>query len=185
MYDDVVMAPTGGPNGPFATRAQARKRRKAPLCLLDLGARCAVLSHLLWATPASADAPLRITGSLTIDASASLRQGSSEVQARLLDDAGHAVTGAELRIKPLNAQVWTARDCHARAPEPAANTDGVYVAHSDGSGALCVHFEGLPEHAEFDLNFSDPNGLYGPVTRHVVADSAAKNCLQSDIQLTA
>jgi len=171
------MAPTGGPNGRSAT-ALERRRRKAPLRLLELGARCAVLSHLLLASPASADAPLRITGSVTIDASASMHQGASEVQARLLDDAGHPVVGVELQIKPASAAghaAATARECRAHAPDLSPNADGAYVARSDGSGALCLHFEGVTEHAEFDLGFSDPNGLYAAATRHVVADSATRS----------
>ncbi|HWZ88196.1 MAG TPA: hypothetical protein VNW92_05080, partial [Polyangiaceae bacterium] len=131
MYDDVVMAPTGGPNGRSAT-APKFERRKTSLELLRLGARCALLSHLLWLTPASAEAPLRITGSLTIDASASLHQGSSEVQARLLDDAGHPVVGVELVIKPVSASTQTsgARECRAHAPECSPNADGAYQAES-------------------------------------------------------
>ncbi len=181
MYDERVMTPTGGPNRRSMVELELKAklgRRKASPVALRFSAWCAALSHfscLLLAAPAWADAPLRITGSVTIDASASLQQGSSEVQARLLDDAGHAVTGAELRIKPTvsaTTQTWTARDCRAHAPDASAIADGAYVAHSDASGALCVHFDGLPDHAEFDLGFGDPNGLYAPAERHVIADSA-------------
>jgi hypothetical protein len=190
MYDDVVMAPTGGPNPCFATKRERteRARRKASLSLLRFGVRCAVLSHSLalalalafglLAAPVLADAPLRIIGSVTIDASASLQQTANEVQARLLDDAGHAVVGAELRIKPTLPALgppWTARDCRARTPELTSTSDGSYLAHSDDSGAVCVRFEGIAQRAEFDLSFSDPNGLYAATTRHVIADSATRN----------
>jgi hypothetical protein len=136
-----------------------------------------VLSHLLWVAPALAETPLRITGSLTLDASASLHQGSSELRARLLDDAGHPVSNAELRIMPLApaAQSWTARECRTRGSALVANAEGAYVAHSDGSGALCVHFDGISEHAEFELSFSDPSGLYAPASRRVIADSATRS----------
>ncbi|HEX3774516.1 MAG TPA: carboxypeptidase-like regulatory domain-containing protein [Polyangiaceae bacterium] len=121
--------------------------------------------------------PLRITGSVTLDASASLHDGSSEVEARLLDDAGHPVPGAEVEIKPSTAssQAWTARECHTHTPPVSPNADGAYTAHSDGSGALCAHFDGVGEHAEFELSFSDPNGLYASATRHVIADSATRS----------
>jgi hypothetical protein len=179
MYDGdqmAVIAPTGGPNGRSAT-ATPSERRKAPLAWLWLGAGCALLSHSLWVAPASAETPLRITGSLTLDASASLQQGSSELRARLLDDAGHPVSGAEVRITPLApaAQNWTARECRTRAASLSANAEGAYVAHSDGSGGLCVHFDGISERAEFELSFSDPSGLYAPATRRVIADSATRS----------
>ena len=174
MYDDVVMAPTGGPNGHSAT-ARKLEPRGARLRVLWRCLRCALLSHLFWAAGSSADAPLRITGSLTIDANASVHQGSSEVHARLLDDAGHPVAGVELQIKPVAAPTWTARECRAHTAELGPNADGAYLAHSDGSGGLCAHFEGLAEHAEFELSFSDPNGFYASATRHVIADSATRS----------
>ncbi|HEY4104811.1 MAG TPA: carboxypeptidase-like regulatory domain-containing protein [Polyangiaceae bacterium] len=142
-----------------------------------MGVWCAALSHSLGAKPARADAPLRITGSVTLDASASLHDGSSEVEARLTDDAGHPVPGAEVQIKPNDSSLptWTAHECHAHGAPVSANADGAYTAHSDGSGALCVHFDGIGEHAEFELNFSDPNGLYASATRQVTADSATRS----------
>jgi hypothetical protein len=175
MYDDVVMSPTGGPNGRSATAHErwlnATRRR------LVFGARCAALSYLLsWSTLARADAPLRITGSVTIDASASLHHGSSDVQARLLDDSGHPVAGAELLIKPVpsSAQPSSVRPCRAHAAELSANSSGAYVAQSDDSGGVCLHFEGAAEHAEFELAFTDPNGLYAASSVRVVADSATR-----------
>lgn len=51
---------------------------------------------------------------------------------------------------------------------------GVYLASTNGSGSLCVHFEGLSDHPEFELSFSDPNGLYSAATKHVIADSATR-----------
>jgi len=147
--------------------------------LLQIGIPCAALSYFADVTYARADTPLRITGTLDIEASASLRHGVSELNAHLLDDAGHAVAQAEVRVKPTfgesGARGATARACRARAPELAPDSDGTYTTHSDGSGALCVRFEGAFEHAEFDLSFSDPNGLYAPVLKHVVADGAARS----------
>ena len=165
MYDDVVMAPTGWRNS---------------IQLLQIGLSslaCAALSYFCALRPARADAPLRITGTLNIEASASLHQGTSELSAHLLDDAGHPVAGAELRVKPTfeHARAATARECRAHAPELSADSAGVYSSHSDGSGALCLHFDGVGEHAEFELSFSDPTGLYASVLRRVVADSAVRS----------
>lgn len=176
MYDDVVMAPTGWRNSirllqigipRFATRAATYG--------------CAALSYfgvLLVRVPnARADVPLRITGTLNIEGSASLHQGTSELTARLLDDAGHPVPNAEVRVKPTfdHARAASARACRPLTSELSADPDGVYTAHSDGAGALCLRFDGIGEHAEFDLSFSDPNGLYAPVLNHVVADGAVRS----------
>jgi len=164
MYDDVVMAPTGW--------------RKS-IRLLQIGIPCAALSYFASIVGVHADTPLRITGTLTIEASASLHHGSSELNARLLDDAGHAVAQAEVRVKPsldgASARAATVRECRAHAPELTAESDGTYTTHSDGSGALCLHIDGAGERAEFDLSFSDPNGLYAPVVKHVVADGAVRS----------
>ncbi|MET0791654.1 MAG: carboxypeptidase-like regulatory domain-containing protein, partial [Polyangiaceae bacterium] len=128
------------------------------------------------ARAAGSDPQLRVTGTLTIEASASQKQNASEVEARLLDDAGHAVSGVDLVIQPLNVgHALSARDCHARSQQLIANADGSYLAHSNGSGALCIHFDDTPERAEFELSFADPNGLYSAATRRVVADSATRN----------
>jgi hypothetical protein len=119
---------------------------------------------------------LRITGSLTIEASASQLASGSELQARLLDDAGHAVPGALLSITPLNASgPISARDCQARAVSLPANANGAYFARSNGAGSLCVHFDGAPERAEFELSFADSDGLYAATSRKVVADRATRN----------
>ncbi len=86
------------------------------------------------------------------------------------------MSAADLLIRPLNVNApLTAHDCHFHAGQLIANADGSYVARSNGSGALCVHFDGTPERAEFELSFADPNGLYGAVARRVVADSATRN----------
>jgi Domain of unknown function (DUF4129) len=168
MYDDLVSAPTGGPNGSSGPR-----RRNAAAAL----ATCAAFSYLVWITPAGAQTQLRVTGSLTIEASASLQRGACEVAARLLDDAGHAVPGAQLQIKLLgNAEpAKAARECSSRVTELPVDSQGVYTARSNDSGALCVHFEGISEHPEFELSFSDPNGLYAAASRRVVADSATRS----------
>ena len=184
MYDDSVNTPTGGPNQRFATvrrkapRPAPRPRRGAAVrSLLACLCACAVVSYsIAHAALARAEAQLRVTGTLTIEASASQRQNASEVEARLLDDAGHAVSAADLRILPLNASsALSARDCHSRSVPLIPNADGSYVARSNGSGALCVHFDGTPERAEFELSFADPNGLYSAVARRVVADSATRS----------
>ncbi len=168
------------PRSRARVRIRARVRARLPGWL---GAACAALSYSLLAVvtlaggrTASAEPQLRVTGSLTIEASASQLPGSSDVEARLLDDAGHAVTTADLSIKPLNATgPLTARDCHSRTVQLIASSSGAYLARSNGSGAVCVHFEGTPERAEFELGFIDPNGLYASATRRVVADSATRN----------
>jgi hypothetical protein len=189
-----VKTPTGGPNQRSATL-----RRKAPWLrhsrtasgvrawlVRASGCACVALSYsivgafftlaTLATSAAAADPQLRVTGTLTIEASASQQQNASEVDARLLDDAGHPVSSVDLVIKPLNVSTpLAARDCHSRTVQLIANADGSYLARSNGSGALCVHFDGTPERAEFELSFSDPNGLYGAVTRRVVADSATRN----------
>jgi len=177
MYDVSVNAPTGGPN----ERAK-RTRRNTPRVWIATG--CAVLSH--WLAPANASAEttrsglpegvqLRVTGTLTIEASASQLPGSSELSARLLDDAGHAVPGRTLQIKPLNASApLAARECQSRSSVPMA-PGGVYLVRSNGAGSLCVHFDGTPERAEFELDFTDSDGLYTATTRRVVADSATRS----------
>ena len=174
MYDGSVKTPTGGPNQRSATLG-----RKAPWALRLCGCACVALSYSIASVASAAGAAepqLRVTGTLTIEASASQQQNASEVDARLLDDAGHPVPAVDLRILPLNVSApLSARDCHSRTLQLIANADGSYLARSNGSGALCVHFDGTPEHAEFELSFSDPNGLYGAVTRRVVADSATRS----------
>jgi hypothetical protein len=172
-YDGSVSTPTGGPNQHSATL-----RRKASWQARWLRCACVALSYSVGsATLALANTPqLRVTGTLTIEASASQQQNATEVDARLLDDAGHPLPSADVTIKPLNISApLNARDCHSHAVQLIAKADGSYLAHSNGSGALCVHFDGTPERAEFELSFSDPNGLYGAVTRKVVADSASRN----------
>ncbi|MEO6603522.1 MAG: carboxypeptidase-like regulatory domain-containing protein [Polyangiaceae bacterium] len=135
-----------------------------------------LISSASGASGAPVEPQLRVTGTLTIEASASQLPNASEVDARLLDDAGHPVSSVDLVIKPLNVSTpLAARDCHSHTVQLIANADGSYLARSNGSGALCVHFDGTAERAEFELSFSDPNGLYGAVTRHVVADSATRN----------
>jgi hypothetical protein len=169
MYDDRVNAPTGGPNGSSGPR-----RRNAPRAAL---VACAAFSYLAWSAPARAQTQLRVTGSLTIDASASLQRGACEVTARLLDDAGHAVSGAQLQIKLVGSAepAPTARECGSRTSELPLTAQGVYLARTNDSGALCVHFEITSEHPEFELSFSDPNGLYTAASRRVVADSATRS----------
>ena len=169
MYDDLVSAPTGGPNG-----CSGPRRRNGRLVAL---ATCAAFSHLVWSAPAVAQTQLRVTGSLTIEASASLQRGACEVAARLLDDAGHAVSGAQLQLKLLGAEVapTAVRECGSRSLELPLNSPGVYLARTNDSGALCVRFEGTSEHPEFELSFADPNGLYTAASRKIVADSATRS----------
>ena len=188
MYDVSVNAPTGGPNErPEQTRRKSRLGSRAPrrtgvaVCL----AACAGLSY--WLAPAFAVAEvtrstipggvqLRITGSLTIEASASQLPSGSELEARLLDDAGHGVPGRVLQIKPLNAtQPLSVHDCQSRSVSLPATVQGAYLARSNGAGALCVRFDGTPESAEFELSFSDPDGLYAATSRKVIADSATRS----------
>jgi hypothetical protein len=180
MYDDSVNAPTGGPN-----QGLEPTRRIAPWSLAWFAAGCAGLSYLLAPAAALAEATrsaqpegvrLRVTGSLTIEASASQLSGASELEARLIDDAGHAVPGALLQIKPLNAsQRLSARDCQSRTVSLPANAEGTYLARSNAAGSLCVHFDGTPEQAEFELSFVDTEGLYAATSRKVVADSRTRS----------
>ena len=154
---------------------QARTARRAPGAGA-FGGACAVLYHLLLVAPASAQTQLRVTGSLTIEASASLQRGACDVTARLLDDAGQAVSAAQLQIKPLPGGAnLSAHECGAHPTELSVNAAGAYLASTNGSGSLCVHFEGTSEHPEFELSFSDPNGLYSAASKHVVADSATRS----------
>ena len=106
-----------------------------------------------------------------------MQRGACEVAARLLDDAGHAVSGAQLQIKLVGATepAKAARECGSRVTELPVNSLGVYTARTNDSGALCVHFEGISEHPEFELSFSDPSGLYTAASRRVVADSATRS----------
>src|SRR4051794_29106380 len=97
MYDDSVNAPTGGPNSGFEPTRRNRRRKRAWLV-----AGCAALSYWVLPIGAAAETQLRVTGGVTIEASASQLTGGSELDARLLDDAGHAVSGGLLQIKPLN-----------------------------------------------------------------------------------
>ena len=173
-----VKAPTGGPNeGPKPTR------RNTPPARSWLAVGCAALSYSLATQDASAQparlpdaVQLRVTGTLTIEASASQLPGGSELEARLVDDAGHAVAGALLQIKPLNAgQALSARECQARTVPLSANGSGAYLVRSNGAGSLCVRFDGTPERAEFELSFVDTDGLYAATTRKVVADRATRS----------
>ncbi|HKO46224.1 MAG TPA: carboxypeptidase-like regulatory domain-containing protein [Polyangiaceae bacterium] len=112
---------------------------------------------------------------MTIEASASQLPGGSELEARLLDDAGRAVPGGILQIKLLNgAPPLSARECRSRSTL-LVNANGAYSARSNGAGALCVHFDGTPERAEFELSFVDGDGLYAATSRKVVADSATRS----------
>jgi uncharacterized protein DUF4129 len=170
MYDDSVKAPTGGPNDGFEPT-----RRKTPRTRARLAALCAALSYSLLQGDALAETQLRVTGTLVIEASASQLLGASEVEARLVDDAGHAVPGAPLRIRSLNASAKpSARECQSRTVLLPADTSGTYLARTNGAGSLCLHFDGTPEGAEFELSFSDNDGLYAPTSRKVVADSRTR-----------
>ena len=106
-----------------------------------------------------------------------MQRGACEVAARLLDDAGHAVSGAQLQIKLVGSAepAPTARECSSRVTELPVNSQGAYLARANDSGALCVHFEGTSEHPEFELSFNDPNGLYTAASRRVIADSATRS----------
>ncbi|MEP7053111.1 MAG: carboxypeptidase-like regulatory domain-containing protein [Pseudomonadota bacterium] len=159
-------APTGGPNGSgFGFR---------PACALS--GLCAVLYYLLAANPASAQTQLRVTGTLTIEANASLRRGACDVRARVLDDAGQPVSAGQLQIKPLSSPAGSSvHECGQHPSELSANAAGAYLASTSDAGTVCVHFEGVPEHAEFELTFSDPNGLYAAANKHVIADSATRS----------
>jgi len=169
MYDVSVNAPTGGPN-----ERTKRTRRNTPLVWIAAG--CVVLSHWLAPANALAETQLRVTGTLTIEASASQLPNASELSARLLDDAGHAVPGRMLQIKPLNVSTpVTAHDCQTRSAALPMTPGGAYLVRSNGSGSLCVHFDGTPERAEFELSFTDSDGLYAATTRRVIADSATRN----------
>src|SRR5204863_8876666 len=97
-------------------------------------------------------------------------------EARLLDDAGHGVPGRVLQIKPLNATLpLTVHECQSRSVSLPTNASGAYLARSNGAGSLCVRFEGTPERAEFELSFTDSDGLYSAASRKVVADSATRS----------
>ena len=171
MYDVSVKTPTGGPN-----EGLQPTRRTTPCRRLRFVAGCAALSYWLTSVGAAAETQLRVTGSLTIEASASQLAGGSELEARLLDDAGHAVPGRQLRIKPLTESVpLSARDCQSRAVSLPASPDGAYLARSNGAGAICVRFDGTPERAEFELSFVDSDGLYTATSRKVIADRATRS----------
>jgi len=180
MYDDSVKVPTGGPK-----ERTEPTRRNASRTRARFGAGCAAVSYLLLPIHAAAEptrvaipdgVQLRVTGSLTIEASASQLPGASVVEARLLDDAGRAVPGALLQLQPLNASgPISARDCQSRTVSLPANPQGAYLARSNGAGAVCIRFEGTPTHAEFELSFSDPDGLYTAASRKVTADSATRS----------
>ncbi|HYP78238.1 MAG TPA: carboxypeptidase-like regulatory domain-containing protein [Polyangiaceae bacterium] len=143
---------------------------------MRLAAVYAALSYWLTPCSAAAETQLRVTGSLTIEASASQLPAGSELSARLLDDAGHGVAGRQLQIKPLNASgPLIARECQSRTASLPPTANGAYVARSNGAGALCVRFEGTPQHAEFELSVADSDGLYAPTTRNVIADSATRS----------
>jgi hypothetical protein len=134
------------------------------------------LSYCLAPVRAAAETQLRIVGSSSIEASASQSSNGTELEARLLDDAGHAVPGRLLQIKPLNASArLSARDCLARSSTLPATASGAYLARSNDAGSVCVHFEGTPERAEFEVSFTDSDGLYAATSRTVVADSATRS----------
>jgi len=171
MYDVSVKTPTGGPN-----EGLQPTRRTTPCRRLRFVAGCAGISYWLTSVGAVAETQLRVTGSLTIEASASQLTGGSELEARLLDDAGHAVPGRQLRIKPLlESAPISARDCQSRAISLPASPDGAYLARSNGAGAICVRFDGTPERAEFELSFVDSDGLYTATSRKVIADRATRS----------
>lgn len=147
--------------------------------LVNVGFRraCAALSYLLlasFASSARAEARLRVVGSVVIEASASHSANGSELQARLVDDSGRAVPSAAVEIRALSASAPAARECRSRA-WLTANPAGFYVVSTNGSGSLCVRFEGGDEGIELELTFRDASGLYAPVTRRVTADSAVRN----------
>jgi hypothetical protein len=175
MYDELVNAPTGGPDDP--PRVQRRKTPARRATRGVIGLACAVLSHSSCIEEALAQTQLRVTGSLNIEASASRNRGTTELEARLLDDAGHPVPGAQLRIRLIDGTdpAPSARDCHSHAAELSVDSTGAYLARTNDAGALCVHFDGTSEHPEFELSFSDPNGLYDSATRRVIADTATRS----------
>ncbi len=180
MYDVSVKTPTGGPK-----EGLEPTRRNTPRSRAWIAPGCAALSYLLLPIGAAAEptrfaipaaVQLRVTGSVTIEASASQLPSGSELEARLLDDAGHAVPGALLQIKPLSVSgPILARECQSRAVSLPVNENGAYLARSNVAGSLCVHFDGTPAHAEFELSFVDSAGLYAATSRKVVADSATRS----------
>lgn len=171
MYDVSVKTPTGGPN-----EGLEPTRRNTPRSRAWFVAGCAALSYSLTPVGAGAETQLRVTGSLTIEASAAQLSGGSELEARLLDDAGRAVPGRQLQIKPLHASApLAAHDCQARAVSLQAGASGAYLARSNAAGSLCVHFDGTPERAEFELSYVDDDGLYAATSRRVIADSATRS----------
>jgi len=171
MYDVSVKTPTGGPNEGLQPTRRTTPHRRARFV-----AGCAALSYWLTPVAAVAETQLRVIGSLTIEASASELAGASELEARLLDDAGHAVPGRQLRIKPLSQSArLSAHDCQSRSASLPATPDGAYIARSNGAGSLCVHFDGTAERAEFELSFVDSDGLYPATSRKVIADSATRS----------
>ncbi|HEY0468688.1 MAG TPA: carboxypeptidase-like regulatory domain-containing protein [Polyangiaceae bacterium] len=163
--------PTGGPN-----EGLEPTRRNTPRSRAWFVAGCAALSYWLAPVEAAAETQLRVTGSLTIEASAAQLAGGSELQARLVDDAGRAVPGRLLQIKPMQPSApLAARDCQSRAVSLPAAANGAYLVRSNGAGSLCVHFDGTPERAEFELSYVDNDGLYAATSRTVIADSATRS----------
>ncbi len=164
-----LRAPTSKTSKPFCVR---RYR-----CARAVSAVCAALSYPGWLSCANAQPQLRVTGGSTIEASAALRLGACEVEARLLDDAGHPVSGAPLRLKLLDPGVSmaTARECGSKGGELAHDSAFVYAVRTNAAGALCVHFDGTPERPEFELSFTDPSGLYAAASLRVIGDRATRS----------
>ncbi len=167
----LLRAPTGGPNSGLDPWRRRRVARALSV------ASCAALSYSGWSASASATPELRVTGSSTIEASAALQRGGCEVAARLLDDAGHPVSGAELRLELLNpgAEPPTARECRSKSGELAHDSAFTYGVRTNDAGALCVHFDGIPDRPEFELSFTDPSGLYTATTRRILGDRATRS----------
>jgi len=98
---------------------------------------------MLLGAPRAAAAPLHVTGTAGVEASALLRDGALEVSGRLLDDRGVAVRGAEVRLG-LGAEGSRPRPpptpsaCRG-APRPRV-TETEVAQLTDDTGAFCLVF---------------------------------------------
>jgi hypothetical protein len=131
----------------------------------------------LWATTsllrtARADTPIRITGSATIEGSASSGARGVELRARLFDDASHSIPGADLKLRVRGGRPSNAHSCAGRATELMADADGAFTTRTDAAGAICVLFADSLERSQIEIGFTDPSGLYAPTTTLIPTDSA-------------
>ncbi len=106
-----------------------------------LAAAAAIAAGTLLAAPPGAAAPLHVTGTAAVEATAFLRDGTLEVSGRLIDDRGVPLRGGEVRVM-LDVDSRDRRPPESPSPcrgAPRPRVTGAEIAQlTDEAGAFCL-----------------------------------------------